>query len=299
MRDLKIFKTHEDVALEVAEATTYKFEKDLQAIVEKNMFNIFGVTFLAHEYSISGDTGKGRMDSIGIDENNCPVIFEYKKVENENVINQGLFYLDWLLKHRCDFEMLVSNVLGKERSKIIEWSEPRVLCIAPDFNKYDEGAINLISHNVELIKWKSFDDNLLVFEYFKQSGSSHINKTNTKASELLTFKNRLNSSTDVIKNIIQEIDNYILGDEFEDATVSVLKHYKAYKRIKNFACVVAEKEKVLMYLPIMPSSDNLIDNFTRDVTGRGHLGTGNFEITIKDENDFEKAKQFIKAAYQE
>ena len=31
-----------------------------------------------------------------IDENNSPVIIEYKRSTNENVINQGLFYLDWL-----------------------------------------------------------------------------------------------------------------------------------------------------------------------------------------------------------
>ena len=32
----------------------------------------------------------------GIDENCSPVIIEYKRALNENVINQGLFYLDWL-----------------------------------------------------------------------------------------------------------------------------------------------------------------------------------------------------------
>lgn len=37
------------------------------------------------------------MDSFGINENNSPVIFEYKRSQNENVINQGLFYLDLLL----------------------------------------------------------------------------------------------------------------------------------------------------------------------------------------------------------
>ena len=43
------------------------------------------------------------MDSIGIDENNCPVIVEYKRSSNENIINQGLFYLDWLLDHKDAF----------------------------------------------------------------------------------------------------------------------------------------------------------------------------------------------------
>jgi hypothetical protein len=42
------------------------------------------------------------------------VIFEYKRRVNENVINQGFYYLDWLMDHKADFEMLVMKSLGKE-----------------------------------------------------------------------------------------------------------------------------------------------------------------------------------------
>ena len=58
-------------------------EAELQDLLEKNMSTFFGVTFLESEYKIPN----GRMDSIGIDENNCPVIFEYKRSVNESVIN--------------------------------------------------------------------------------------------------------------------------------------------------------------------------------------------------------------------
>ena len=40
------------------------------------------------------------MDTLGLDENGCPVIIEYKRATNVNVIKQGLFYLDWLVTHR-------------------------------------------------------------------------------------------------------------------------------------------------------------------------------------------------------
>lgn len=43
----------------------------------------FVVTFLASEYRT---TDGGCMDNIGIDENNCPVIFEYKRSIN---VEQG------------------------------------------------------------------------------------------------------------------------------------------------------------------------------------------------------------------
>lgn len=89
MSEIKLF----EVGTVVKERTssTVVLEKQLQTMIEQNMETFFGVRFLKSEYMITS----GRMDSIGIDENNSPVIFEYKRSSSENVINQGLFYLDW------------------------------------------------------------------------------------------------------------------------------------------------------------------------------------------------------------
>ncbi|MCL7466845.1 hypothetical protein MXB90_17640, partial [Phaeovulum sp. NW3] len=67
-----------------------------------------------------------------IDENGSPVIIEYKRTSSENVINQGLFYLDWLMDHRGDFEVLVMKTLGTEAANTIDWTAPRLICIAAD-----------------------------------------------------------------------------------------------------------------------------------------------------------------------
>ena len=72
MAEIKLFKLGTKVEELTSKSVTV--EKELQSIIEKNMFDFFGVTFLDSEYKIDN----GRMDSIGIDENNCPVIFEYK-----------------------------------------------------------------------------------------------------------------------------------------------------------------------------------------------------------------------------
>jgi RecB family endonuclease NucS len=66
---------------------------------------------LASEYP-TGKKHRGRIDSLGIDENNSPVIIEYKRSTGENVINQGLFYLEWLLDHQAEFEALVTRQFG-------------------------------------------------------------------------------------------------------------------------------------------------------------------------------------------
>src|SRR5690606_12582338 len=133
-----------------AEAKTpvnFKVEREIQKLCEENLDTFFGIRFLASEYS-TGIKHKGRIDSLGIDENNCPVIVEYKLDSKENVINQGLFYLDWLMDHQANFELLCMKKLGQATD--VDWTNPRLLCIARDFTRYDDYAIGQINRNIEL-----------------------------------------------------------------------------------------------------------------------------------------------------
>ena len=116
MGDIKLFNIKDEV--KEIEGTSMQLEKHLQNTIEENMDIFLGVRFLASEYS-TGKVHNGRIDSFGIDENNCPVIIEYKRSINENVINQGLYYLDWLLDHKAEFEFLVMNKLDGKTHKNI------------------------------------------------------------------------------------------------------------------------------------------------------------------------------------
>jgi len=86
-------------------------EADVQGLVEAHMETLLGVRFLASEYD-TGPVHGGRIDSLGLDENGSPVIVEYKRGVDAGVINQGLFYLAWLMDHRAEFEHLVRDRLA-------------------------------------------------------------------------------------------------------------------------------------------------------------------------------------------
>ena len=107
MSDFKLFNIGSQQITELT-GTTDTIEKSVQTLFEKNLLALLGVHFLATEFST---TNGGRIDTLGLDENKCPVILEYKRATNENVINQGLFYLDWLMDHRKDFQWLVMEKL--------------------------------------------------------------------------------------------------------------------------------------------------------------------------------------------
>jgi predicted transport protein len=304
MSDIKLFKVSNGTAQEL-QGTSIAIEKTLQTMIENQLEVFLGVRFLASEYS-TGKSHGGRIDTLGIDEDGSPVIIEYKRAVNENVINQGLFYLDWLMDHKGEFELHVLKKLGKEAADSIDWSAPRLLCIASDFTKYDEYAVQQINRNIELMRYRRYGNDLILFELVNattaqeqtvntsENGSKHkgvaVSKTATKMLE---------QAPPDIQNRFESLKAFLLalGD---DVQMKVLKQYFAFRRIKNFACVeiLPQTKKIIIWVKVDPSSIQLEKGFTRDVHDIGHYGTGNLEITIQNDDDLKRAESLLLKSYE-
>jgi predicted transport protein len=278
-------------------------EKSLQTLAEKHLDAFFGVRFLATEYS-TGKTHGGRIDTLGLDENGCPVIIEYKRALNENVINQGLFYLDWLLDHKGEFTLLVLKRYGQQAADGIEWSIPRLMCIAGDFTRYDEHAVQQINRNIELIRYRRYGDFLLLFELINATTAQPIETGGTppggKGPKVYkTVSEYLAQAKEDLKDRFEALSAFLLalGD---DVQMKTLRFYFAFKRIKNFACVEIRPQAgtLLAYVKVNPDTVPLTEGFFRDVRHIGHFGTGDLEITIDSDEAFEKAKPFLVQSYE-
>lgn len=272
-------------------------EKNLQNLIEKNMEKFFNVRFLKTEFVING----GRMDSIGIDENNCPVIFEYKRSSNENVINQGLFYLDWLMDHKGDFKLIVMEKLGSDIAEKIEWSAPCVICVASDFTKCDLHAVNQMSRNIKLVRYRKYGDDLICFEHLNAPNitiSTAETSTALNNSQFKTHEEQLIAAPENLRAIYDEICAYIesLGDDIVQVK---LKYWIAYKKVQNVACIDINTKRVAIYLRLNPESVQLEDGFSENVKNTGHWGTGDLKLNLKNDLDLIKAKPLIERAYNE
>lgn len=155
------------------------------------------------------------MDTLGIDENGYPVIIEYKRTHSENVINQSLFYLDWLMDHRGDFELLVRDALGKDVALAIEWGAPRLICIASDFTKYDMHAVKQMSRNIELIRYRKFGDSLLLLDLLTAVSTSASPQVSVVASGAPTKATRYKTNAEIFKfhGCVDDIDQIVLTSE--------------------------------------------------------------------------------------
>ena len=302
MSDIKLYKLDGNNVASPINGGQITLERHLQNILENNMMTMLGISFLASEYS-TGQNHRGRIDSLGLDENFSPVIIEYKRSSHENVINQGLFYLDWLMDHKAEFQLLVQNKFDKETADKIDWSAPRLLCIAADFTRYDEHAVKQMNRNIELLRYRKYGDDLILLELVNATtelSSADLSSNNSTVTTYKTITNVFDELSGEFAVLVKEVQSYLL-DLADDVQVKTLKYYEAYKRIKNFACleVRPSKGKIILYLKLNPESVDLQDGFSRDVSNIGHFGTGELEVTITDAESFEKAKPLIMRSYEE
>jgi predicted transport protein len=304
MSDIKLFRTNgNDVSL--LEGKSVALEKSLQSLIEQNLDTFLGIRFLASEHS-TGKTHGGRIDTLGMDENGCPCIIEYKRASNENVINQGLFYLDWLLDHRGEFELLVLKSLGKEAADSIEWSSPRLLCVAGDFTKYDGHAVKQMNRNIELIRYLRFDEDFLLLElvnavqassHWEDQPSGSTSKGKAKQGDK-TVEGQLASADEQLLDLFEAVKATCLGYG-DDVQFKMLKVYAAFKRLKNFVTVDvrASAGKLLLYIKVNPDTVTLEEGFTRDVRNINHWGTGDLEIVLHTQEDLKRALPLLERAY--
>lgn len=303
MSDIKLFQVGPEEVQEIP-GQSVAIEKSLQSLIEKHLEAFLSVRLLASEYP-TGKTHGGRIDTLGIDENGSAVIIEYKRALNQNVINQGLFYLDWLLDHKGEFTLLVQKQLGQEIADAIEWSVPRLLCIAGDFTRYDAHAVQQINRNIELIRYKRYGESLLLLELVNATTGDPIDDNGSAQGAkpkvvYKSFPELLGQASTGLRDRYEALQAFLtaLGD---DVQVKHLKYYVAFRRLKNFACVEVhpQSSQILAYVKVHPGSVLLESGFTKDVTNIGHYGTGGLEIRIKSDAELERAKPLLLKSYED
>jgi Uncharacterized conserved protein len=247
---MPIFKK-EDGKLKKLKSNTFTKEKTLQNLIEQNLLEVLDLHFLATEYST---TVGGRIDTIAVDSNGAPVIIEYKLTKNENVINQALSYLRWLKAQKVEFfEMLVIKKLGKELAEKlkIDWSNPRVICIAENYNKFDIDTVEIIPMRLELFKYRYYEEGILSLESIntidkpidkiEKSKEILLSETSTSINDLLK------KAVPQIKELFEELRSRVLQID-ENIVEKVTTLYIAYRLSKTFFEIHIGKSQLKLYL---------------------------------------------------
>ncbi len=292
--------------------TKFPSEKVLQTIVERNLDTVFKCRLVATEFS-TGAQHAGRIDTLALSEDNNPVIIEYKVVESSDLVNQSLFYLSWIHDHKGDFEIAAQKALGPKLQ--VDWSYVRVICIAPNYRKYDLHAVRMMGAHIELWTYRLFTNDVLYLEEVLQKSEASVGAVPSdgknpvmvaagkkaaaaRATGSYTFEQHVDGKPAGVRELALSVNDFITGLD-PSIEVSPKKFYVAYKTSQNIICMEVKQQKILLYLKLNPKVTRGPKTISRDVSEVGHFGTGDLEVTIKHLADLDAAKPFIQQAYQQ
>jgi len=216
-------------------------EKQLQRLIENNIDKIFDMEFIATEHLTSHG---GKIDTLAIDRENRPVIIEYKEDKSATVLLQGLYYMDWLVENKAEFEKLVSQKLKRDVN--INWkSGVRLVLIAKNFEIWDKFAVNRIKEEVELHEYVLYENNELKLEKttlpkdFRAKAKASI--TSTKEEYTVDFHMKKIKS-EKIRQMVNELRDMIKGisDEIEERAT---KDHIIFKSTVNFSSIYVQQKQ--------------------------------------------------------
>lgn len=275
-----------------------KSEKELQRLVEANLKDVLDMHFLASEYR----TSSGRIDTLAVDCDGAPVVIEYKRNRNDNVINQSLSYLRWLTEQQPEFfEMLMQRQLNEEVFKNIrlDWKHPRVICIAESFSQFDIDTVKIVPLRIELFKYRLYEGGVLSIEPINvDDGRKYLLGTSTLLSvdgpqSLIQSIKEQSTTSHLIGTLFDELRARILSLD-DDVVEKVGKRCISYRLTKNFAELQIKKDRISIDLrPI----DYLDPQCWVEKICEGYTVTMNRRISFNTANELEYAFGLIEQSY--
>jgi predicted transport protein len=262
--------------------TNFKSEKELHQTVERYIASLLNMEFIASEHQTSRG---GIIDTLALDkENGAPVIIEYKIDKSRTILNQLVYYYDWLSDYKDTFNRLVKEKLGGNIE--VNWSENiRLICIAKDYTEWDYALVEHLDNEIELYKYTYYANGLLNLQRINKK--KKIIKSEAGEFDLEHHRSRGNKE---IQKLFDELQKNILALD-EEIEENPTQFYVGYKKDYNFA----ELHVYTQHLKIMvKAGKNFKDpkKMAKDISHRGWAV--NREIKIDSKNQISYIMSLVK-----
>lgn len=299
---MPLFQLNDGKAQQIR-AGRFDLERNLQRLIEANLEEIFGIHFIATEFTIRGEQS-GRIDTLGLDSDGAPAIVEYKREKNDTVINQGLYYVNWVLEHRGDFHIAAQKVLGQTIE--VNWDNPRLIIVAQNYQQWDIYSVKHMGQSIELWEYVLYGNDLLYLnQVYGQprptAKPATIRVTNEPSTEQVQYflETHLSGKPKHICEIFHNIRDGILnlGSDSNEIIETIGKLYVGYRHGKNFCEIQVMKKELKLHLDIPISNLDDPQKLARDVTNIGHWGTGHTEVRVSSLDEADYILSLIEQSY--
>jgi len=265
-----------------------KGEEELQNLVEKHLPQLLKAFVIKSKQRIPN----GEIDTLAISEDGVPCIIEYKRSKDETILNQIVYYYDWLLKEQAKYEFeklkdAIPNLQGLE----VDWSEIRLIIIAKSFSKWDESLIRHLDTDIEAYAY-SYHENELDLHRERFGVSERRTSTSIQRD---TYEKHLEKAEGHTKEILEELRKQVLslGDDIEEGYTP---NYIKYVVKTIFLSVHVYRKHLICHLRVNEETFSDPKNLTKDISDRKWSVTREFKIEEMDEIPY--VIELIKQAYE-
>ncbi len=280
----------------------FKLEREIQELTEQNLELIFGYKFVKSEYALNNF----RLDSLAFDESSKSfVIIEYKRDKNFSVIDQGYAYLSLMLNNKADFILEYNEYMNKNlRKNDVDWSQSKVLFVAPSYTLYQRESINFKDLPIELWEIKQFENSTVMYTQINPTKSTESIQTissdtniQSVAKEVKTYteEEHLDGKSSEIIELYEALKTEILN--LGDIRVKPNKQNIAFIGKKNIVDVVMQTKKIKVYINMKYPDVDDYKNIVRDITEIGSWGSGDCEINFSDLEELDYIMSLVKQSY--
>lgn len=301
---MKIYQIEEGIVSPIS-SISFKLEKDIQFLIEKNLQVIFNLQFVKTELTIKNF----RIDTLGYDkENKSFVIIEYKKDRNFSIIDQGYTYMSLLLNNKAEFVLEYNeNTNSQIKRDDIDWSQSRVIFISPSFTEYQKHSINFKDVPFELWEVKKYENNLISLSQHKNSSSESISSVEIQSSSIVKEVSReikiysedyhfeRRNTPDSIKELYFILKERIVN--LGEVDMVPRSTYIGFKRKTNFVDIDFQKGNLWLWINLPKGKLDDPKGISRDISSIGHYGNGDYEVKVFPDTDIDYVMFLINQSY--
>ena len=288
--------------LEHIKEVSFKFEREIQRLTEQNLQIVLRLNFIRSEFALNNF----RIDTLAFDpETKAFVIIEYKRDKTFSVIDQGYAYLSLMLNNKADFILEYNESQNQSLKRLdVDWTQSKVIFVAPFFTTYQREAINFKDLPIELWEVKKFENDTLSFEQLQKASAKESIKTISRSDDTVeavskevkvyTEQDHLQKVDFETRELFENVKDRLLNMD-DNITVQPKKQTIGFKIDNNIFCdVVLQGKGLKIYLNLKSGDLQDQKNITRDVSNVGHWGNGAYEIKLTDLEDIDYILSLLK-----
>jgi predicted transport protein len=197
-----------------------------------------------------------------------------------------------------------AHLSSKLKREDVDWSQSRIIFIAPEFTKYQKGTIGFKDLGIKLWEVHKYGDSLLVFNEVKSAPTGGhaiavikkdpVVRKVTEEIKVYTEDDHLKSAHDSVKEMYFELKSHILNLG-KDIEVKPTKSYIAFRRKHNFVSFVFLKSNIKSYINI---GINQINDPSKKAKDYAKFSGKIVEVSIKNRSEISYVLTLIKQSYE-